>query len=124
MDMKCCKYFQVQSYPYILIRDTKVKSWVSQVFIKTTRLQILTTAKIYQLNTYNKVNLFNRGVTVITTIYASITITFSHPVRGIYFFILLYEKLLQFDWLRAVVFQLHLKHLHVKIRNLLRVVMY
>ena len=37
-------------------------------------------------------------------------------------FILLYEKLLQFDWLRAVVFQLNLKYLHVKITNLLRVV--
>ena len=121
MDMKCCKYFQVQSYPYILIRDTKVKSWISQVFIKATRLQILTTAKIYQLNTYNKVKLFNRRVTVITTIYASIT-TFSHPVRGIYFFILPFEKLLQFDWPRVVVFQLNLKYLHVKITNLLRVV--
>ena len=29
---------------------------------------------------------------------------------------------LQFDWLRAVVFQLNLKYLHVKITNLLRVV--
>ena len=36
--------------------------------------------------------------------------------------ILLHEILLQFDWLRAVVFQLNLKHLHVKITNLLRVV--
>ena len=36
--------------------------------------------------------------------------------------ILLYEKFLQFDWLRAVVFQLNLKYLHVKITNLLRVV--
>ena len=121
MDMKCCKYFQVQSYPFLLIRDTKVKSWISQVFIKATRLQILTTAKIYQLNTYNKVKLFNRRVTVITTIYASIT-TFSHPVRGIYFFILPFEKLLQFDWPRAVVFQLNLKYLHVKVTNLLWVV--
>ena len=36
--------------------------------------------------------------------------------------ILLCEKLLQFDWLRAVVFQLNLKYLHVKITNLLLVV--
>ena len=36
--------------------------------------------------------------------------------------ILLHEKFLQFDWLRAVVFQLNLKHLHVKITDLLRVV--
>ena len=34
---------------------------------------------------------------------------------------LLHEKLLQFDWLRAVVFRLNLKYLHVKITNLLRV---
>ena len=33
--------------------------------------------------------------------------------------ILLHEKFLQSDWLRAVVFQLNLKYLHVKITNLL-----
>ena len=38
------------------------------------------------------------------------------------FFILLHEKFLQFDWLRTVVFQLNLKYLHVKITNLLWVV--
>ena len=37
-------------------------------------------------------------------------------------FILPHEKLLQSDWLRAVVFQLNFKYLHVKITNLLRVV--
>ena len=37
-------------------------------------------------------------------------------------FILLHEKFLQFDWLRAVLFQLNLKYLHVKITNLLRAV--
>ena len=37
-------------------------------------------------------------------------------------FILLHEKLLQFDWLRAVVFQLNLNYLHVKIKDPLRVV--
>ena len=31
-------------------------------------------------------------------------------------FILLHEKFLQFDWLRAVVFQFNLKYLHVKIK--------
>ena len=36
--------------------------------------------------------------------------------------ILLHQKFLQFDWLRAVVFQLNLKYLHVKITNLLWVV--
>ena len=30
-------------------------------------------------------------------------------------FILLHEKFLQFDWLRAVLFQLNLKYLHVNI---------
>ena len=37
-------------------------------------------------------------------------------------FILLHEKFLQCDWRRAVVFQLNLKYLHVKITDLLRVV--
>ena len=36
--------------------------------------------------------------------------------------ILLHEKFLQFDWLRAVLFQLNLKYLQVKIIKLLRVV--
>ena len=36
--------------------------------------------------------------------------------------ILLHQKFLQSDWLRAVVFQLNLKYLHVKITNLLWVV--
>ena len=43
-------------------------------------------------------------------------------MKTILLFILLHEKFLQFDWLRAVVFQLILKYLHVKITNLLRVV--
>ena len=38
--------------------------------------------------------------------------------------ILLHEKFLQFDWLRAVVFQLNLKYLCVKTTNLLWVVVY
>ena len=37
------------------------------------------------------------------------------------YFIVLLEKFLQFDWLRAVVFQLNLKYLHVKITTLLQV---
>ena len=40
----------------------------------------------------------------------------------IHYFIPQRDKFLQFDWLRAVVFQLNLKYLHVKITNLLRVV--
>ena len=41
---------------------------------------------------------------------------------AIFIHVLLHEKFLQFDWLRAVVFQLNLKHLPLKIINLLRVV--
>ena len=41
------------------------------------------------------------------------------PIRSL---ILLHQKFLQFDWLRAVVFQLNLKYLHAKITNLLWVV--
>ena len=37
-------------------------------------------------------------------------------------FILLHEKFLLFDWLRAVVFQLNWKYLHVKITKPLWVV--
>ena len=36
--------------------------------------------------------------------------------------ILLHDTFLQFDWLRAVVFQLNLKYLHVKITKVLWVV--
>ena len=42
--------------------------------------------------------------------------------KSISYIILLHEKFRQFDLLRAVVFQLNLKYLHVKITNLLRVV--
>ena len=41
---------------------------------------------------------------------------------GITTIILLDEKFLQFDWLRAVVFQVNLKYLHVKITNLFKAV--
>ena len=34
------------------------------------------------------------------------------------------EKFLQSDWLRAVVFQLHLKYLHVEITKPLRVIVF
>ena len=37
------------------------------------------------------------------------------PTEVLHLFILLPEKFLQFDWLRADVFQLNLKYLHVKI---------
>ena len=43
----------------------------------------------------------------------------SHYYSVIALFILLREKFLQYDWLRAVVFQLNLKYLHVEIKNLL-----
>ena len=44
----------------------------------------------------------------------------SYKITGV---ILQHEKFLQFDWLRAVIFQLNLKYLLVKITNLLRVVL-
>ena len=47
---------------------------------------------------------------------------FQFPHNRIWAFILLHEKFLQFDWLRAVVFQLNFKYLHVKITNPLQVV--
>ena len=43
------------------------------------------------------------------------------PKLTVNMFLLLREKILQFDWLGAVVFQLNLKKLHVKITSLLRV---
>jgi len=46
-------------------------------------------------------------------------ILISKSRRNVSSVILLREKFLQFDWLRAVVFQLNLKYLHVKITNLL-----
>ena len=38
-------------------------------------------------------------------------------LSAVSFVILLQEKFLQFDWLRAVVSQLNLKYLHVKIQT-------
>ena len=47
---------------------------------------------------------------------------FLRPNSVCFSHILLHEKFLQFDWLRAMVFQLNLKYLHEKITNLLWVV--
>ena len=47
---------------------------------------------------------------------------FNGTKAPIYNIILLHEKFLKFDWLKAVVFQINLKYLHVKITNLLQVV--
>ena len=43
------------------------------------------------------------------------------PGLTVNMFLLLREKILQFDWVGAVVIQLNLKKLHVKITSLLRV---
>ena len=51
--------------------------------------------------------------------------TYKPPLKNNYnikYMILLHEKFLQFDWLRAVVFKLNLKHLHVKITKRLQIV--
>ena len=48
----------------------------------------------------------------------------SHRFTWFLILILLHGKFLQFNWLRAVVFQLNLKHPHVKITKPLRVVVY
>ena len=45
--------------------------------------------------------------------------SFSDAITSV---LLLHEKFVQFDRLRAVVFHLNLKYLHVKITNFLRVV--
>ena len=60
---------------------------------------------------------------VITLIYYVMK-SYAKKNQWIFFFklILLHEKFLQFDWLRAVVVQLNLKYLHEKITNLLQVV--
>ena len=51
--------------------------------------------------------------------YSGLELVYLWPIWHI---ILLHEKFMQFDWLRAVVFQLNLKYLEMKIANLLRVV--
>ena len=58
---------------------------------------------------------------VIFGILTLIIISFSDFVH-VFIFLLLHEKFLQSDWFRGVVFQLNLKYLHVKITNVLRVV--
>ena len=53
---------------------------------------------------------------------AGVKFCISRTTRAFRRFILVHGKFLRFDWLRAVVFQLNLKYLHVKITNLVRVV--
>ena len=45
-----------------------------------------------------------------------------HTESNSFVYAILREKFLQFDWLRAVIFQLNLKYLNVKITKLLQVV--
>ena len=53
---------------------------------------------------------------------ARLIFTFTPDLSYITSIILQQEKFLQSDWLRAMVFQLNMKYLHVKISNLLWVV--
>ena len=68
-------------------------------------------------------NLFSGAFTEFTVGFSRLTVLrelcFLLNCFSVIFVILLHEKFLQFDWLRAVVFQLNLKYLHVKITNLL-----
>ena len=55
---------------------------------RQTPLLISSTVRMYQLNTYNKVNLFNHIVKVIATIFwETQRPNTAHPTRGIYFLI-------------------------------------
>ena len=58
----------------------------------------------------------------VTRVLANVMSKSTKYLRGFEIFILLHAKFQQFEWLSAVVFQLNLKHLQLKITNLLRVV--
>ena len=60
----------------------------------------------------------------IVSSFVSVTDSQHHPVMLEWFSILtlLHKQFQQFDWLKAVVFQLNLKYLHVKVTYLLEVV--
>ena len=76
----------------------------------------------YELLVIGQVKLDTFGVTIAKS---AEPIRFKHfVIDTITSFILIREKFLQFDWLKAVVFQLNMKYLHVKITNLLWVVVY
>ena len=60
---------------------------------------------------------YETGQALIVTLLARV-----NTALQIKLFIPLHDKFLQFDWLRAVVFQLNLRYLHLKITNPLRVV--
>ena len=65
---------------------------------------------------------FNKNVFYFNSIITTLKMDNRNNNNLILHIILLHEKFLQFDWLRGVVFQLNLKYLHVKITNLLAVV--
>ena len=76
----------------------------------------------YELLVIGQVKLDTFGVTIAKS---AEPIRFKHfVIDTITSFILIREKFLQFDWLKAVVFQLNMKYLRVKITNLLWVVVY
>ena len=107
-----------QNRPIRLIRFTLICLILNplwhQVLAPKTRVKYLKESEIV-ITTNN--NFFK----VIFGILTLIIISFSDFVH-VFIFLLLHEKFLQSDWFRGVVFQLNLKYLHVKITNVLRVV--
>ena len=84
------------------LSNWKEEAWKNQGFngIRTRDLRV-TGALLYQLS--YEATQWERGQFIVERSFDSV--------------ILLLEKFLQFDWLRAVAFQLNLKQLHVKITN-------
>ena len=58
----------------------------------------------------------------VSCFWGKVKLTCYYSLHDISYVILLHDKFVQFDWLRAVVFQLNLKCLHVKITNLFGIV--
>ena len=60
----------------------------------------------------------------VSCFWGKVKLTCYYSPHDISYVILLHDKFVQFDWLRAVVFQLDLKYLHMKITNLFWLVVY
>ena len=75
-------------------------------------ITLFTEVGIYNLSSL--ITTFNNAITLMWLVLSSPNFNITNLKV-----ILLHEKLLQFDWLGAVTFQLNLKYLHVKITNLL-----
>ena len=102
-------------------KDFLFFSWTSIQSFRILQKEMPTFHELNEMESYKRDKVWSSAILLFKWLFRFAAVAVVVCIKEI---ILLHEKFLQFDWLRAVVFQLNLKYLHVKITNLLWVVVY